>query len=449
METCLCPVEGGHAVEIMTRFDIAIAGAGPAGLAFALNAANAGARVAVVGHPNGTARIEGASARVAMLLGGYGIGEDVLGPPLPRNADWPGLSAGGNVEHLVMRPALDAALMAAARRAGVTIVEDHVRRLDPGTGTLELEGGMIRAALLAEARGRRAPVGPRRRRGPATIAVAGFVDRPDGQAGSRVTAREAGWTWHARLHDRAGWMQVSVDAEDLRLRGPETVWADLTGGLPMPPKPLIRAAELRLVRAELEPGCVVLGDAAVAMDPLSGHGMFWALSSALSALPMARAMLDGETELAQRFYRERVIETFLRQARIGRDFHALAAPAFGEAPFWRARASWPDAAPAKGMPDERWLRRVIVRGGRLEEATVLATEEAPGGVAFVAGIEIGHIARQFAGHRLPDIPEFAARIAPDASRARVLAAHDWLTRQGFAGSPFPTTTSDAIQEVTT
>jgi hypothetical protein len=254
--------------------------------------------------------------------------------------------------------------------------------------------------------------------------------------------------WRARRPDGALWVQISADADDLRRLGPEALWADLTGGLPMPLKPLVRAAELRLVRPELTPGCLALGDAAVAMDPLSGHGMFWALSSALSALPMARAMLDGEVDMARRFYRERVVETFLRQARIGRDFHAVAAPAFGDAPFWRSRAAWPDAEPAKAVPHDRWLRRVIVRDGRLEEATVLATEDAPGGVAFVAGLEIGRIARQFAGRPLPGIPEFAARIAPNAPDTQVRAAHDWLTRQGFAGSAFPTTTCDAIQEVT-
>jgi hypothetical protein len=210
---------------------------------------------------------------------------------------------------------------------------------------------------------------------------------------------------------------------------------------------------LRLSRPDLDPGCLALGDAAVAMDPLSGHGLFWALGSALAGLPMAQAMLSGEGELARRFHRERVVETFYRQARIGRDFHALAAPAFGAAPFWRDRARWPDTRPAKAVPARRWLRRVVVQAGRLEERAVLATEEAPGGVAFVAGLALEGIAARLAGRPLPGLAEFAACIAPLAAPLaaprQAEAAHAWLTREGFAANPFPGTISDAIQEVTT
>ncbi|HRV61462.1 MAG TPA: hypothetical protein P5036_00685, partial [Albidovulum sp.] len=80
--------------------------------------------------------------------------------------------------------------------------------------------------------------------------------------------------------------------------------------------------------------------------------------------------------------------------------------------------------------------------------TVLATTEAPGGVAFVAGLELEGIAARLSGRVLPGLPEFAARVAPAASPRQVQAAHDWLARQGFAANPFPGTISDAIQEVT-
>ncbi|MCB2159369.1 MAG: FAD-binding protein, partial [Rhodobacteraceae bacterium] len=73
----------------MSRFDVAIAGCGPAGLTFALRAAREGARVAVIGRPAAGARIEGASARVAALLQDLGLDMALLGPRLARAADWP------------------------------------------------------------------------------------------------------------------------------------------------------------------------------------------------------------------------------------------------------------------------------------------------------------------------------------------------------------------------
>ncbi|MCB2142712.1 MAG: hypothetical protein KDE02_06970 [Rhodobacteraceae bacterium] len=444
----------------MSRFDVAIAGCGPAGLTFALRAAREGARVAVIGRPAAGARIEGASARVAALLQDLGLDMALLGPRLARAADWPGLTSTGNGEHLIDRQGLDAALLDLARASGVTFEAAQVRRLVPSRGVVELDGGgECAAALLVEARGRRAPVGPARLRGPATVALAGFVGRGAGPAGSFVAARAQGWLWRARRVAGDDWVQIAVDAADLRARGAGALWRALAGDLAMPATLRRTGCELRLSRPELEPGSLVLGDAAVAMDPLSGHGLFWALGSALAGVPMARAMIDGHGDLARRFHRERVVETFYRQARIGRDFHALAAPGPDAPAFWRGRAAWPDAEPAK--PDGalagggsalgtsgRWMRRVIVQNGDLAERTVLATTEAPGGVAFVAGLELEGIAARLSGRVLPGLPEFAARVAPAASPRQVQAAHDWLARQGFAANPFPGTISDAIQEVT-
>lgn len=446
-------MEGRPSAVLRDRYDIVIAGCGPAGLSFALRAAREGARVAVAGLPAPGPRVEGASARVAALLADIGLDIAILGPRLARAVSWPGLTSTENGEHLIDRQRLDAALLNLAREAGVVFVQAGVRRLDAERRALVLDGGaLLGGGLLVEARGRRAPVGRGRRRGPATVALAGAVARGEGAPGSRVAAGSCGWLWHARPVSGPDWVQIAVDAADLRAQGVAALWQRLAGGLPLPQQQRMTGCELRLSRPDLDPGCLALGDAAVAMDPLSGHGLFWALGSALAGLPMAQAMLSGEDGLARRFHRERVVETFYRQARIGRDFHALAAPGFGTR-FWQDRAGWPDAHPAKAVAGHRWLNRVVVQEGRLAERTVLATEEAPGGVAFVAGLALEGIAARLAGRPLPGLAEFAARVAPlvapRAAPRQVEAAHAWLTREGFAATPFPGTISDAIQEVTT
>jgi hypothetical protein len=156
---------------------------------------------------------------------------------------------------------------------------------------------------------------------------------------------------------------------------------------------------------------------------------FWALSSALLLPPVARAVLDGETDLARRFWEARVRETFFRQARIGRDFHRLVDI---DTPFWRARRAFPDDLPAHAEPGgARLERRVVVRGGRLEEGEVLVTPTEPGGVAFVGGHPIVPVVRRRGGAGLPEPRSFAERIMPEAPPEEAEMVRRWLAQRGI------------------
>ena len=423
----------------MGSYDIAIAGAGPAGLAAAIHLSRGGARVAVVGLPPGVARIEGASPRTTALLTRLGValhGAGV-GPLTPRRVDWGDAMAATNAEHAVDRAALDRALADLARDAGVTVIAARCARLAPTRKSLCLaDGRTIPAGLLVEARGRRARAGNGRRRGPATVALAGFSGlSPDN--GAAITARPGGWCWIQGMPDGQRWVQVVADAAEVARDGAAAVWARLAPeGAAIPQDLRSTACELRLSAPDLPPGLLVLGDAAVATDPLSGHGLFWALSSARAAVPMARAMLDGQADLAARFHRDRVAETFWRQARIGRDFHRAARPAPNG--FWTPRRAWPDDAPAHSPPPEapRWREAVVVEGDRLRLLPVLETALDPGGVAFVADVPLATIAARLGGRPVPD-RDSLTRLLPDLPSDRAALLHGWLAARGLAGRPLP------------
>lgn len=416
----------------MAMADIAIAGGGPAGAFAAYLLRRGGANVILVDGNIGLPRIEGLSPRVLAILTRHGVNPRGLGPPVNRQVVWGGLAPVTNVEHAVDRHVFDQSLRDAAAGLGVRIIQGETIR-STAPGRIRLAAGEVRARLVLEARGRRAAVQAGALRGPETIALAGLTGCADAPA-AHVQAEPWGWRWEAALPGAGTWTQITLDAEEIdpgRI-GLADTWHRLTGDQP-PANVRSRAAEIRLTAPELDPALPRLGDAAIAMDPLSGHGIFWALSSALAAPPLVAAIMAGETDLASAFYRDRVVETFWRQARIGRDFHRLAGL---HTPFWARRAAWPDNAPAHPEVAEPQLqRRVIVRDGRLVDAEVLITAHDPGGAAFVYGVELAPILRRLDDQRLPDRETFCSHIVPDIARETAIDLYNWLTDRGVRTQP--------------
>jgi hypothetical protein len=123
------------------------------------------------------------------------------------------------------------------------------------------------------------------------------------------------------------------------------------------------------------------------MDPLSGHGMFWAVSSALAATAVRRTLMrrdDAETrDLALRFLAQRHADVYPRQARLGRDF-IRAQTSRLHLPFWSRRAGFPDDMPLEaGEATPHITRRIVVEDGVLTEAEVVVTPHAPAGLSWI------------------------------------------------------------------
>ena len=431
-------------------YDVAVAGGGPAGAFAAHELTRAGLRVCLIDPGTGRSRLEGLAERVVQLLGVKGL-EAALATatakPVPRSVAWAGLAGTENGERLVLRPAFDAALRRAAVAAGAHLCTARVSRIlekDPEKGALlKLSTGEeIAARLLVDARGRQAP-SARRLMGPRTLAISGKVETSAGLAGTHVAASPQGWLWVAELPGYGRFLQVAIDAGDLageRSRAGQAVlkarmirflrqvsFRDRFGITSFDGPLSARSAGLVLSVPELNLPVIPIGDAAVAIDPLSGHGIFWALSSALAAVPAILTILEDRAngpDLAARFYRSRVVDTFWRQARTGRDFYRLE-EYLAELPFWAARASWPDDAPSHhAAASVRIERRVVVEGNRLKEREVLVTPRDPSGVAFVAGIPVkdltGFIADNAGTQALPADPSPA-----------LLTAVQWLESRGL------------------
>lgn len=432
-----------------TQTDVLVLGCGPAACLAASRLARSGRAVTLLGRPDPRERVEGASPRVVALLQAEGVSPDVFAPPTRRAVSWGDLPAAPNDEHVVERLVLDAALLTMARAAGVRVVEaDVTARSAAG---VESSAGVFTAPYVIEARGRRAPADGCAQRGPAGLAIAGWVPGA-GAPGSSLTATPLGWRWQAVLPDGRHWAQITVPAQSARRASLTDVWAafhgqDEVSALPVPTRLLSRAAELRLPAPDLNPQAIRIGDAAMALDPLSGHGLFWALSSALMLPPLLSALENGNTALAHRFYVDRVCDTFWRQARVARDFYALCS--YPDSPFWTERRSWPDAEPAHADITAPFLgRKVVVQDGKLTEARVLHTRFEPDGAGFVIGLPLAPVLDRFGAGPIPPADLFTAQL-PQFPPAQARNLHRWLQSRGVPVAPGHTTPTDHRQPMET
>jgi flavin-dependent dehydrogenase len=324
----------------MREFDVAVLGAGPAGLIAALQFARSGRSVVIASNrlpaPDGARRVDTVPASFLALLVELGINPIGIGADrlhCARASAWtsaePLLSEGAATAH-VERPALDCALLTAARRAGCAVRLGF--RLDGGKAggrgwtAKRFVDATGRAAVTAERRIRapkpwiartfwaadtahvrrftiaQLPEGYAYRLGAASTLTFGVVGRHDVVAGSVFDIAR-----HLRVH--APWM-----ADDL------------------PCFDALQSAGARAASVQWsEGGGLRIGDAALTRDALSSQGIATAASEAM----LAGAIASGEDHALvlarQREQRQTHLRSLLGVLENGR---------FSGAPAWRQYADF-------------------------------------------------------------------------------------------------------------
>ena len=426
---------------------IVILGAGPAGAAVALGLRRLGYAVTLVSEWRRFAALEGVSVRVLEALRGAGLQQALAQAALPsqRQVNWNGQQHAQNVEYLLDRPTFDRGLREDLRLAGVDLVEGRVLSVQTcATGhQIEIDGHeSLVADFLVEARGRQAPTLGKGLRGPETVSL---LNRWQGTPGSTASAVESladGWAWMARRADGQCYWQWTVDVASAGLpgkamlldycrqkRGESAVARVFFGGEPELDVQLHARSSTAILHPQVcDDNWIRVGDAAMAVDPLSGNGIFQSLSSALQAPTVINTLLckPERAALARRFHQQRVEQLFLRFARIGRDFYADE-QRWLDQPFWQARRLWPDAEIAHAEADFNALkieRAPVLRDGFVDEAEVVITVDQPLGIWHVQGVEVAPLVRRL---RSEPAEQVLAGLTTEQGRM----VRSWLLAQGF------------------
>ncbi|MNO75088.1 putative FAD-dependent oxidoreductase LodB [compost metagenome] len=429
---------------------ILILGAGPAGSAVALGLRKLGYPVTMVSEWRRFAAVEGISQRVLDGLRNAGLVRALASaaPPSQRQVTWNGQQSAQNVELILDRPRFDSGLREDLRAVGVEVLEGRVLSVESSAEghRVRLDGGAeLQADFLVEARGRQAPLNTRQGkalRGPETLSLLNRWQGQPGAVASAVESLEGGWAWMARLADGRCYWQLTLDVASSELPGKEQLLdycrtgrqasqlaREFFGDAPESELELhARSSTATLCLEACGDNWIRVGDAAMAVDPLSGNGIFQSLSSALQAPAVINTLLrvPERAELAKRFHQQRVEQLFLRFARVGRDFYAEERQ-WQESPFWQARRNWPDDQPSHAEPDFAALRierAPVLRDGLVDEAEVVISPDQPLGIWHLQGLELAPWLRRLRGEPVQQV------LAEMPAEQRRLF-QGWLLSQGY------------------
>ena len=437
--------------------DVAVIGAGPAGCVFAARMAALGFDVCLVERARfPRAHLgESLSPGVSPLLAGAGFADAVGRAGYRRvyevRSNWEGAET---VRHdprgqglLVDRGAFDAALLAGAVARGVRVLQPALARVrarsDEGWQLrIACEGEDVELAcrFLTDGSGRAARLGgARRAMGPRTLALHGYWSGRGLPQQPRIEAGARAWYWGVPLPDGSYNTLVFIDAARVRDQPAPSLEARLRAWLA--PSTLSRAVEDAVLRGPVRatdatpylyedcvgPRHVRIGDAALALDPLSSSGVQKAVQTALSAAIVANTLLRRPHlgTAARRYYEDNLSEAAARHRGWAQGHYATAAPHRGD-DFWTARAAGATAEPPVGprapLADDtplrlsaecRWAELPCLGAEYVEAKTALRHPGIDGPVAFLGGHELAPLLRalrpgmtshQMAGAWAPRLP---------------------------------------------
>jgi flavin-dependent dehydrogenase len=352
---------------VKQSFDVLVAGGGPAGSAVALDLSRRGFHVAIIeqsAYENFRVG-ETVPPEIRKLLAELGVWEQFLASerlesygirsawetPAARHHDflYNPYGCGWHVD----RARFDAMLASAAEHAGaVLMVSARITALHQeanGTWLLEVaqEGKrrMLRGRLLVDATGRKAfiarKLGCRAKVVDRLIGAVAFLPSSGKARWTLIEAVEDGWWYSAPLPGARTVFAYMTDSDLWRT----SRWGDLLKVAPLtsegasvigtwsPIRVVFAASMLR--RPVVGPNWIVVGDAALAVDPLSGQGIYKTIETGLrAAAAVARALEGDNSGMVE--YESWTVESFRSYLAVRRQFYR-SVERWPESRFWQRR----------------------------------------------------------------------------------------------------------------
>jgi flavin-dependent dehydrogenase len=458
---------GFEAIVKALQIDVCVIGGGPAGSSLAAQLSGLGHSVVLVERAEFPRKHVGESltpgARVLLESIGAGAvfeesGALAAGPVLVNWED--GLRERIDPENrgtLVDRGVFDALLLRHAGAAGVRILQPAVFRdcspsevgmritVDCGGETIH-----VSARFLADASGRRFATGGRKRRtGARTTAYYAYWQGFDLPRRPRIEAGDDAWYWGVPIPDGTYNTLVFTDP---RPYSPDVVQQMVAqSGLLEGCRDTHLVSPFQATDATpyIDEECITrrsikVGDAALAIDPLSSSGVQKAIQTALSGAVVVNTLLRKQElrDAAMEFYRSSLADASERHRRWAAEYYGAAAATRG-AEFWQQRASGDDPEePVAGWNAGDFAEEPLALSADLklvelpcidgEFVTLKAALQHPAlerPVTYVGGLEMPPLVRRLRERMRP--MEIALLWSDQIPIRTGLALTGWLVRNGI------------------
>jgi flavin-dependent dehydrogenase len=358
---------------VTSRWDVAIAGAGPAGLALAIELARTTPlRIVVVDaatrrrmrfgetlSPDARPLLTRLGIGAAFASGAHAICQGTIaawGSDTAHYTDFLFHPAGHGWR--VDRECLDVALAAEACRHGVERIDGQIGALRRSDDEWHLDGDTpLRARMLVDATGRSASIarrlGAQRIGADSLVGVAGVFEGMAPEAGEErwaiIESRRDGWGYSAVMPDGRVAVVAMTDsdlAHAARLHDPTTwrAWIDALprtarriAGATLAEGPAVASAASHRLDEPGGEGWLAIGDAASSFDPLSSQGITKALRSGIRAASVIRDSLAGDMQAIAKYGEEVAAEYAVYLA--ARTAYYAMEQRWSTSPFWQRRAA--------------------------------------------------------------------------------------------------------------
>lgn len=442
--------------------NICVLGSGPAALTSALLLKNAGYYVEVFGAPRQVFAVEGMSTRTlnGLINAGFKGAGNFVGARHRRVSVWQGKYVEANGEFVIQRRNFDRHYAKFLRSIGVPIHEIDVNEValpDGGWG-VRFKGNSApvgiacrRFDFLVDARGSGAPKSLNNlMTGPLGLSITCPFNNGapiDGQY-TYVEPFKDGWAWAVHHSDGSGSIQIIVDCENIK-DGIKDVGVFFKQSLSQLGVTLDRIGCDYVLDSSVSyrgfcptlrgrivtQNSIRVGDSCYSGDPMSGHGMFEAVSGAFAALPVINTLLfrPDQNRSAIQFYSDRAKRIFVSRMKKGAEIYASEAR-WNDRPFWRKRSFFTSKLFVEdSLPQPGFFREPVVENGYIVERYVARSNTHPRGVRFIGGVDLYKLAKLIKvmkpGYSMDSIASELSLPTPSVG-----AAYQWLIANDFLRS---------------